>query len=133
MRSFFTLLALLAAACEERPGERVLHPFPERYAGVGLELRIESGLPRVVRILPGSAAERAGVRAGDVLLEVDGVSTRGWALADVVAALRGKSQSRVILTIRRVAGAREIVPLRRGLLVRPADAGLDGRLYRAAP
>lgn len=136
MRSTVAIgLCLLGVACRcDEPEVRVLHPFPERYGGVGIELEVAGGKPRIVRVIPGTAAAEAGLRPGDALLEVDGVPVEGWELADAVAALRGEAGTRVIVAIHRVAGPREVIPLRRGLLVRRGglDAGFDARTYQPA-
>jgi C-terminal processing protease CtpA/Prc len=111
---------------------QVIQPFPERYSGVGLELKTEAGLPVVVRTIRGGAAEQAGILPGDVLVEIEGVSTRGWDLADVIAALRGGRGSSVFVSARRDGGgSKEVLRLRRGELARsPAfDGGVDGRSY----
>jgi len=46
------------------------------YSGVGIEVTEVDGSIVVVAPIEGSPAERAGVRAGDVLVEVDGVAIR---------------------------------------------------------
>lgn len=99
--------------------------FPGDYAGVGVELGVSQGWPRVVRVLPGGAAESAGLRAGDVVAAIGGESTEGAALPDVVAALRGPAGSGVVLTVRR-GETTELVPLRRGRLVRAGDGAYRG-------
>ncbi len=46
-------------------------------------------------------AEKAGLRAGDVVLEVDGTSIQGWSLTDAVALLRGEVGTQVTLRVYR--------------------------------
>ena len=57
----------------------------------------------------GSPAERAGIRAGDLLVEVDGQGAETWTLDRAVQAMRGKIGTAVDIAIRR-DGSRE--PLR---------------------
>lgn len=114
-----TCLAMLA--CKQEPPERVLQAYPERYAGVGIELADEVPHPTVRRVFAGTSAEVAGLRVGDALLEIDGVELKGRALADVVAGLRGEIGSRVLVTVRRVSGGREVVALVRGGFARAAS------------
>ncbi len=92
------VVLLLAPACSRR---QTVDAFPESFVGVGLELRARSDGFEVVRALPGGAADVAGVAAGDRVLAVDGESTRGKTLGDLVMALRGAPESQVSLTVER--------------------------------
>ena len=66
----------------------------------------------VVRdVVPGSPADVAGVRSGDVVADVDGHSTRELGLDGVRAALRGGDGTTVTLTLER-DGARQTTRLR---------------------
>lgn len=70
-----------------------------------------SGLP-VYGCLPGSPAERAGVRYGDVLLSVDGHATPSW---DAYLAARQVSGSSLVLRLFRDGRELEVeVPLQGG-------------------
>jgi len=55
----------------------------------------------VVRPLPGSPADKAGVRAGDVVAAVDGASVDGKTVDEVVKLVRGPRGTQVILTLQR--------------------------------
>jgi carboxyl-terminal processing protease len=68
-------------------------------ADIGVTLGERDGTTRVIAPRPGSPADRAGVRAGDRLLQVDGKSTSGWTVAETEVRLRGASGSRVRLSI----------------------------------
>ena len=108
------MLLLLAPACKHK---EVVAAFPESFVGVGLQLKIESATPVVERALPGGSAEQAGVLAGDRVLAIDGVSTNGLSLGDVVMKLRGPPDSQVSLAIDR-QGQRLIIALRRAKMVK---------------
>lgn len=71
------------------------------YGGVGLEVIPRDGWVTVTTPLPGSPGTRAGVRAGDQIVEVAGESMEGWDSDDVVDALRGEPGSEVAVRIRR--------------------------------
>jgi carboxyl-terminal processing protease len=71
------------------------------YGGVGLEVMPQDGWVTVVTPLPGSPGTRAGVRAGDQIVEVEGESTEGWDPDDVVDALRGSPGTTVSIAVRR--------------------------------
>ncbi|WP_055599341.1 S41 family peptidase [Streptomyces aureus] len=60
------------------------------YTGVGLSAgRAAGGRVRVTRVQSGGPAERAGLRAGDRLVSVDGRPVDGLSVSEVVALLRG--------------------------------------------
>ena len=73
-----------------------------KVAGVGVVLHREDGMPmpRIERLMIGSAAGAAGARAGDWIEQVDGRDTRGLSLDDTLPLLRGAPASRVRLSLR---------------------------------
>ena len=82
------------------------------FEGVGIEMSaVENGaacetvsdtcLLTVTRVIRGSPAIAAGLAEGDVLKAVDGTSTTGLTLQDVVAKVRGPKGSTVVLSIER--------------------------------
>ncbi|MCG3041616.1 S41 family peptidase [Streptomyces sp. S1A] len=79
-----------AAAYTAREYEGLRQSLDGRYVGVGVSVR-RTGADRIeiARVQPGSPAAKAGVRAGDRLVTVDGTSAEGRPVTDVVALLRG--------------------------------------------
>ena len=71
------------------------------YAGVGLLVDARNGWITVVTPLPDSPADRAGIRAGDQLMAVDGWSAAGWSMERAVRAMRGEPGTRVDMVFRR--------------------------------
>lgn len=71
------------------------------FGGVGLEVTVRGGWVTIVSAVDGTPAFRAGVQPGDRILKIDGRSTKEMDLADAVKAMRGKTGSKVILTISR--------------------------------
>lgn len=71
------------------------------YTGVGLEVRGDGDQVVVVAPIPGSAAERAGLRAGDVLVSVDAEPVTAAALDATIRRLRGAPGTAVDVTARR--------------------------------
>lgn len=76
-----------------------------RYSGVGLWLGTADGesTVRIASVQPGSPAEHAGVRSGDIVTAVGGDSVIGWSLSRIGTALRGEPSSGVDLVVRRGA------------------------------
>jgi len=70
-----------------------------QFEGIGAELTTQNGQIVVIAPLPGSPAEKAGIKAKDVILEVDGTSTANMSLNEVVAKIRGKAGTEVKLKI----------------------------------
>lgn len=79
-----------------RPAE--MQPPP---ASVGLELTLKDGVVTVIRPLPGSPGESAGIRPGDVLTGIDGRRTAELPLPEAVALLRGAPGTSPTLRIER--------------------------------
>lgn len=71
------------------------------YAGIGLLVDARNGWITVVSPMRESPAERAGIRAGDLLFEVDGQSAEDWTLDRAVQAMRGRIGTPVEIAVRR--------------------------------
>ena len=70
------------------------------YNGIGIDIGVDDeGNVVVVSPIDGSPAARAGVQAGDAIIEVDNTSTDGLSLDQVSELLRGKPGSHVTLTL----------------------------------
>ncbi len=87
---------------------------PEHTVGIGLVLDLREEGVVVTWAQEGKAAEAAGVRSGDVLVSVDGVSLATAGLLDAERALQGTVGSVVRLGVERAGeGAKEVVVVRR--------------------
>lgn len=73
------------------------------YYGIGAYVGIDSatGYCKITGIIPNTPAEEAGLRAEDIIYEVDGVSTFEMTTQDVVALIKGEENTTVLLTIAR--------------------------------
>lgn len=73
------------------------------FVGVGIQLGIEevSGRLKVVTPLENSPALEAGVRPGDLIIAVDGVSTKNWTTDQAVREITGPAETQVTLTLYR--------------------------------
>lgn len=69
------------------------------FFGIGARVGIEDGLPVIVAPFDGSPADEAGIKAGDIIFEVDGTDVTGFLLNDAVELIRGEKGTEVILTI----------------------------------
>ena len=60
------------------------------FEGIGAQVSIRDNHLTVIAPLPDTPAERAGIRAGDVILEVNGESTEHLSLQEAVSLIRGE-------------------------------------------
>lgn len=81
--------------------ERHLERTTGDYVGVGLLVDARNGWVTVVSPMQDSPADRAGIRTGDQLIEVDGASAAEWTLDQAVKAMRGKIGTSIELVVRR--------------------------------
>lgn len=82
------------------------------YSGVGIALKPEGELLKVVSVLSDTPASKAGVAPGDVVMAVDGETVVGLAVDEVARQIQGTPGSRVTLSIRRGDGSLEITMTR---------------------
>ena len=83
-------------------------------SGVGIQLSLDKETKNLVVVSPieGSPASRAGVQPKDVIVAIDGKSTKGMSTEDAVKLIRGQAGTSVTLTLKRKAQILE-VPLTR--------------------
>ena len=67
--------------------------------GIGAEVQMRGGLTIVVRVMPNSPAERAGIRSGEVITAVNGFGVQGRDLGFVVSLLSGETGSKVTVSV----------------------------------
>jgi carboxyl-terminal processing protease len=86
-----------------------------KISGVGLvmEYREQTGTADVIEVIPGTAAEGAGMKAGDRILKVEGKTYKGRSFSDLVHDIRGEAGTKVRMTLLRDAEVLD-VSLKRG-------------------
>jgi carboxyl-terminal processing protease len=104
------LTALIKALDDQHSGyltpnanKRLSEDLSGSFYGVGFTLRLDEKLdrPKVVTVIKGSPADRAGIKSGDVIMAVDGEDTKGEALDSVVLRIRGQKGTKVKLDVER--------------------------------
>jgi CubicO group peptidase (beta-lactamase class C family) len=97
------------------------------FGGIGVDVGRAGSEIKVLRDpRPPSPAEFAGLRAGDVILAIDGVATVGLDIDAIIAALRGAPGTDVALEIRRpgVEGSKRIVAARQVIHLRDVEVNI---------
>ena len=90
------------------------------YSGIGAQLGVKDGLPIIVAPFDGSPAKRAGVKPGDIIIEVNGEDVTTWSLNDVVDKIRGEAGTEVNLTLLRTDESKSLeVVITRGEIDAP--------------
>jgi carboxyl-terminal processing protease len=71
------------------------------FGGLGIEVTQDNGFIKVISPIDDTPAARAGVKAGDLILDLDGQTVQGLTLNDAVDKMRGAPNSTIKLTIKR--------------------------------
>jgi carboxyl-terminal processing protease len=91
------------------------------FSGIGAQLGVRDQLPIIVAPFDGSPADQAGVKAGDIILKVDGVDVTTMALNDIVNKIRGPEGTEVKLSLLRPSENKSLeVTIKRGEIKVPA-------------
>jgi carboxyl-terminal processing protease len=72
-----------------------------QFGGLGIEVTQEGGFIKVISPIDDTPASKAGVKAGDLILQLDGKSVQGLTLNDAVDMMRGPPNSKITLTVKR--------------------------------
>ena len=83
--------------------------YPDRGTGLstGLVVRKRNGYATVLHVVPGSAADRAGIRPFDLIEAIDGLSTQLMPPAYLLAMLSGPPESSVAVLVRSLRRSEE--------------------------
>jgi carboxyl-terminal processing protease len=73
------------------------------FEGIGAAIQYDpkSLRPRIAHVYKGTPAEKAGLRHGDIILEVDDSSTENLTLLEVITLIRGPKDTTTVLSILR--------------------------------
>ena len=72
-----------------------------KFGGLGIEVGMESGVVKVISPIDNTPASRAGLKAGDYIVKIDGEQVQGKSLMDAVDLMRGLVGSSIKITVRR--------------------------------
>lgn len=83
-----------------------------RFHGIGAVLAVDGGRLVIGSVVPGSPAQQAGIRSGDVIVSIDGRPADRMSIEQAVEAVRGSVGTKVRLELRRGAELIRVAPVR---------------------
>lgn len=97
--------------------ERFRTAIESEFGGIGIQVSVDEGQLRVISPMVGTPAYRAGIVAGDRIMEIDGRPTGRITIDEAVRRLKGKEGTQVVLTVihpgktarEKIAVTREII------------------------
>jgi len=79
-----------------------------KYSGVGMQIDARDNHIAIISPIEGTPAYRKGLRAGDVIMEIDGTPTDGMKSSEAAKLMRGEAGTSVILAIKRAGISEEL-------------------------
>ncbi|CAH1190166.1 Carboxy-terminal processing protease CtpA [Paenibacillus plantiphilus] len=96
-------------------GEKYVQSYSDHIVGIGVEIREQDGEFIIEETIKGAPSEKAGLKSGDAILEVDGKAAEGLSLADLKKLVQGEEGTTVKLAIRREQQAEQLeISVKRG-------------------
>ncbi len=69
------------------------------FGGLGIEVGMEDGFVKVIAPIDDTPAQRAGIKAGDLIIRLDDTPVKGMSLNDAVQRMRGEPGTEITLTV----------------------------------
>ena len=79
--------------------KRFFEDVSGKFEGVGMEIGQKKGQLQIISPLEGTPAQRAGLRAGDKIIKIDGIFANELTIDDAVGKIRGDKGTEITLTI----------------------------------
>ena len=80
-----------------------------QYGGLGIRVDMQNGVIQVVSPIDDTPADRAGIKAGDLIIRLDETAVKGLSLDEAVNLMRGKPGSEIKLTINRPGESKPLI------------------------
>lgn len=69
------------------------------FGGIGIEITVQNGVLTVISPIEDTPAWKAGIKAGDKIIDIDGESTKGFSLAEAAQRMKGKKGAKIKMGI----------------------------------
>ena len=79
------------------------------FGGLGIEVGMEAGVVKVISPIDNTPASKAGIKAGDYIVKINGIQVQGKSLTEAVDLMRGPVGSSIEITVRRVGVKKAII------------------------
>lgn len=90
-----------------RDFENMQEEFDGKYGGIGIVITMKDKQLTVVSPITETPGERAGLEGGDMIMAIDGVSTKDMPMEEAVGMMKGEPGTEVTLTIKRKVSEEE--------------------------
>lgn len=103
------------------------------FGGLGIEISIQNNILTIISPIEDTPAWKAGIKAGDKIVAINGKTTKGFSLVEASTALKGKNGSQIILSVIRDSSEKPIdITITRGRVkIKSVKSTLldDGYIY----
>ena len=79
------------------------------FGGLGIVVGMKKGALTVIAPIDDTPAQRAGIKAGDIILKINNKSTLGMTIDETVSLMRGKPKTKIKLTVVRKGETKPLV------------------------
>ena len=96
--------------------------------GIGAEIGLRNNKPTIIKPLENSPAQKAGIKAGEVIVKVNDEASSDWSVEKVVSKIRGEVGTSVKLTLLSGSQTREVSVVRQNIVSPAVESEVDGEI-----
>ena len=96
--------------------------------GIGAEIGLRNDKPTIIKPLENSPAQKAGIKAGEVIIKVNDEASSDWSVEKVVSKIRGEVGTSVKLTLLSGGQTREVSVVRQNIVSPAVESEIDGEI-----
>ena len=96
--------------------------------GIGAEIGLRNNKPTIIKPLENSPAQKARIKAGEVIVKVNDEASSDWSVEKVVSKIRGEVGTSVKLTLLSGGQMREVSVVRQNIVSPAVESEIDGEI-----